>query len=298
MIQNRLVNKLRAPNDAAAVNSRIQEGNQQFVQRETVYGQAYNTHKFLQENILLYHARIDPTRLMSTRYNNNLERVRNLNSYPIKTAQNQAVNNNQEKPNDVLVSPVLRPTQNEEIYKTKHITEHTNGYSRRPTVRVYNSPFKSDKNANANRPSESLLSRSQTMFVEPIPVVPPQLTRSFKSSLRLPGPEVVARLVEPKIEKPTIYQRSYKDISYHETIPQTQHSMKGDNRCAVRTAANAPKDTNLLDLQDRWSKTQALQQYHSEHPESVPYVGDCTLRAKKEILIADTIAKRARMIVR
>ena len=45
----------------------------QFVQRQSTYGQAYNTPKFLQDNALAYHARIDPSRLMSTRYNNDLE---------------------------------------------------------------------------------------------------------------------------------------------------------------------------------------------------------------------------------
>ncbi|CAF0904391.1 unnamed protein product [Rotaria sordida] len=296
-MRNRLLNKLHAPNDAATVNTRTQEGNKQFVQRESIYGQAYNTKKFLQENALLPHARTDPTRLMSTTYNTNLEQVRSLNSYPIKTIQNQSVNNNnnnnQEKTNDILVSPVLRPSHYDELYKTKYINEHTDGYSRRSTARVYDSPFKNEQNTAMNN-----LCQQQTKSLEPYLSIPGQLPRSVKINLRLPGPEVVARFIEPKTDTHTTYQRSFKDISYHETIPQTQRSTKTNNQNLIRTSENRLKELKLLDLQDQWSKTQAQQQYHIEHPETVPYVGDCTIRAKKEILIADTIAKRGIMTVR
>ncbi|CAF4607907.1 unnamed protein product [Rotaria sp. Silwood1] len=297
-MRNRLLNKLRVPNDAATVDTRTQEGNKQFVQRESIYGQAYNTKKFLQENTLLPNARIDATRLMSTTYNTNLERVRSLNSYPIKTTQNQSVNNTQGKTNDVLVSPVLRPSHNDELYTSKYINEHTDGYSRRSTVRVYDSPFKNEQNATMNDLSQQQTIHSYTNSLDPFLSIPGQIPRSVKTNLRLPGPEVVARFIEPKFDTRTTYQRSFKDISYHETIPQTQRSKKNNNQISTHTLDNRLRECKILDLQDQWSKTQAQQQYHIEHPESVPYVGDCTIRAKKEILIADTIAKRGMMTVR
>ncbi|CAF3473375.1 unnamed protein product [Rotaria sp. Silwood1] len=297
-MRNRLLNKLRVPNDAATVDTRTQEGNKQFVQRESIYGQAYNTKKFLQENTLLPNARIDATRLMSTTYNTNLERVRSLNSYPIKTTQNQSVNNTQGKTNDVLVSPVLRPSHNDELYTSKYINEHTDGYSRRSTVRVYDSPFKNEQNATMNDLSQQQTIHSYTNSLDPFLSIPGQIPRSVKTNLRLPGPEVVARFIEPKFDTRTTYQRSFKDISYHETIPQTQRSKKNNNQISTHTLDNHLRECKILDLQDQWSKTQAQQQYHIEHPESVPYVGDCTIRAKKEILIADTIAKRGMMTVR
>ncbi|CAF2871987.1 unnamed protein product [Rotaria sp. Silwood2] len=297
-MRNRLLNKLRVPNDATTVDTRIQEGNKQFVQRESIYGQAYNTKKFLQENTLLPNARTDATRLMSTTYNTNLERVRGLNSYPIKTTQNQSVNYNQEKINDFLISPVLRPSHNDEVYTTKYINEHTDGYSRRSTVRVYDSPFKNEQNTTMNELCQPQIIHSQTNSLEPFLSIPGQIPRSVKTNLRLPGPEVVARFIEPKVDTHTTYQRSFKDISYHETMPQTQRSTKNNNQNLTRTLDNCFNECKLLDLQDQWSKTQAQQQYHIEHPESVPDVGNCTIRAKKEILVADTIAKRGMMTVR
>ncbi|CAF4443796.1 unnamed protein product [Adineta steineri] len=79
-MRKQLLNKLHVPQDASTVDSRVQEGDKQFIQRETVYGQGYNTRKFLQENTLQHYARVDPTNLMSTRYNNDLERTRIINS--------------------------------------------------------------------------------------------------------------------------------------------------------------------------------------------------------------------------
>ena len=74
--------KFRVPQQANNVDPRVQEGTKSFIQRESAYGQSFNTRKFLQENTLSPQARIDPTRLISTKYNSNLERVRSLNSYP------------------------------------------------------------------------------------------------------------------------------------------------------------------------------------------------------------------------
>ena len=91
------MNKFRVPQDSSTVDPCIQEGNKPFIQRESIYGQSYNTRKFLQENTLSYHARMDPTSLMSTRYNTNLERTRSLNSYPMKALHNQTSNNGQAK---------------------------------------------------------------------------------------------------------------------------------------------------------------------------------------------------------
>jgi len=231
---------------------------------------------------------------MSTRYNNNLERVRSLNSYPIKPTENQSVNNKQAKTDDILVSPILRPSQNDQLYRTKSIVEHTDGYSRRSTARVYDSPFKHEYETNMNQ-QEQQTAQSQINSFDPSLSIPPQLPRSVKTSIRLPGPEIVARFIEPKLEPHTTYRRSYKDISYHEIRPQTQIL---NQRVVISSSDNRLKQWKLMDLQDRWSKTQAQQQYHIEHPEVVPDVGGDTIRAKKEILIADRIAKQALMTVR
>jgi hypothetical protein len=277
---------LRVPNDAATVDTRTQEGQKQFVQRQSTYGQAYNTPKFLQENTLSYHARIDPSRLMSTRHNNNLERVRSLNSYPM------TVNDKQDKTNPPLISPVHRPPVSDEIYTTKSISEHTNGYIRRPTTRVYDSPFKIEQETGTNQFSQ------QSTSLEPIPTIPAQIPRSVKTAIRLPGPEIVARFIEPKLEPRTTYQRSYKDIIYHESKPSQADFIKDNNQRVTRASDNRFKKWGLTDLQDRWSRTQAQQQYHAEYPEVVPDVGGITIRARKEILIADTIAKKAMLTIR
>ncbi len=285
-IQNHLLNKFRAPDDTGTIDSRIQEGNKQFVQRQSIYGQAYNTQKFLQENTLSHHARTDPTCLMSTIYNSNLERVRSLNSYPIKTIENPSVNNN-----DTLVSPVHRPSQYDELYTTKSIVEHTDGYSRRSTVRVYDSPFKIKSNTNLNQFYQQ---EKKPNSFDPILSIPTQIPRSVKTAIRLPGPEIVARFIEPKLEPHTTYQHAFKDISYHESRLQKQDN----NQRSIRTLNNPLKQWKLLDIQERWTKTKAQQQYHIEHPEVVPDVGGNTIRAKKEILIADAIAKQGMMTVR
>ncbi|CAF1597291.1 unnamed protein product [Rotaria magnacalcarata] len=294
-MRNHLLRNLRVPHDASTVDSRTQEGKKQFVQRVTIYGQAYNTKKFLQENTLLNNARIDPSRLMSTTYNNDLERVRSLNSFPMRVISNSSMNNYSEFPNANLVSPVIRPSTSAELYKTNSINEHTNGYLRRPTVRVYDSPFKTEHNTTVNK-----VSQQQTVHPQSNPSlqIPSQIPRSVKTNLRLPGPEVVARFTEPNIDPPTTYQRSYKDISYHETIPQIKRTTKNNHQDSNCSSNILLRECKLLDLQEQWTKTQAQQQYHIEHPEAVPYVGASTMRAKKEILIADAIAKKAMMTVR
>jgi len=228
---------------------------------------------------------------MSTRYNSDLGRVRSLSSYPRKTIENPSVNNKQEKTNDTLVSPVLRPSQYDELYTTKSIVEHTNGYSSRSTARVYDSPFKIKYDTSRNQFYQQ---EQQSNSFDPILSIPAQIPRSVKTTIRLPGPEIVARFIEPKLQPSTTYQHSYKDLSYHESRLQKQDN----NRRVISASDNSLKQSKLLDLQERWSKTQAQQQYHIEHPEVVPDVGGNTIRAKKEILIADTIAKRAMMTVR
>ena len=286
------MNKLRASHNASSINSRVQEGNKQFVQSESVYGQSYNTPKFLQENTLPSYGRADPSRLMSTRYNHNLQRVRSLNSYPIKATQNSTVNT--EQINESLVSPVLRPATYDDIYSTKYIGEHTNGYSRRSIARVYDSPFKNEYDTNINQYSIDKEQQKSSNSIEPIPLIPSQLPRSAKTTLSLPGPEIVARFIEPKFIPQTTYQRSFKDISYQEIRPHTHVQTQR----VISSSDKRLKQLKLRDIQDRWSKSQAQEQYHIEHPEVVPYTGDSTLRAKKEILVADTIRKREMMMVR
>jgi hypothetical protein len=227
---------------------------------------------------------------MSTAYNNNLERVRSLNSYPMKTAQQ----NNQEKTNDILVSPVLHPSEHDALYQTKYITEHTDGYSRRSTARVYDSPFETEHDPAVHQLYQQQITSPQSNSFDPALQIPAQIPRSVKVDIRLPGPEPVARFIEPKLETHTTYQRSFKDISYHEGKPQRQDSIKH----IAQTSDNTPREWKLTDIQNRWSKTQAQQQYHREHPETVPYSSDTIMRAKKEVILADSIAKQQMMTVR
>ncbi|CAF3642039.1 unnamed protein product [Rotaria sp. Silwood1] len=310
-IRSRLLNKFRVPQDASTVNTRVQEGDKPFIQRESTYGQSYNTRKFLQENTLLHHARSDPTCLMSTQYNTNLERARSMNSFPMKSAHNISFNNNdnnnnnnnKEKPNDILIGPLIHPSPYDELYATKYITEHTNGYSRRSANRVYDSPFKSKDDMIVYK----FFEKKQTP-VAPYLQIPQQLPDSAKNILRLPGPEVVPRFIEPKLEPHSTYQHSYKDVSFHETIlplPDTRSSfdpsilsMKDNDQRFGRTSDGRIKQWKLIDLQDRWTKTKAQRQYHIDHPESVPYVGEKTVQAKKEILIVDNIERQRMMTVR
>ncbi len=234
---------------------------------------------------------------MSTRYNYNLGRVRSLNSYPMKTIENPATDNKQDKIDHTLVSPVLRPSLSDQIYRSKSIAEHTNGYARRSTARVYDSPFKSEHETSTNQFSLQS-TQSQSNSIDPILSIPAQLPRSVKTAISLPGPEIVARFIEPKLEPRTTYQRSYKDISYHEIKPSQLYSTRYNNQRSVRALDNRFKQLKLTDIQDQWSKTQAQQQYHTEYPEVVPDVGGITIRARKEILIADTIAKKAMLAIR
>ncbi len=288
------------------MDPRIQEGTKPFIQRESVYGQSYNTRKFLQENNLSSHARTDPTRLISTKYNTNLERVRNFNSYPKKSMQDQSFtsnnNNKEEKPNDdTILGPFLPPSPYDELYSTKYITEHTDGYSRRTTNRVYESPFKKQQDMLAYK-----FYKKQQKPDGLDSQVPAQIPNSVKHVLTLPGPEIVSRSIEPKFEPDSIYQRSYKDIYFHEKISpvpspyydQNRYSMKDNDERFGRTSDGRVKQWKLIDLQDRWSKTKAQRQHHVNHPEPVPYVGDAAIRAQKEILIADVMDRQRMMTVR
>ncbi|CAM4914355.1 unnamed protein product [Rotaria socialis] len=311
-MRSRLLNKCRVPQDANTVNTRIQEGNPPFIQRESTYGDSYNTRKFLQENILSSDARSDPTSLMSTRYNTNIERARSMNSYPMKATRSLSLdtndhnnnnNNNKEKSNDITVGPLLHPSPYDELYATNHITEHTNGYSRRSENRIYDSPFKNKGDMLAYKFYE----KKQTSIAPYLQVADP-LSREVKTPVRLPGPEIVARFVDPKLAKHSTYQQSYKDLAFHENIPSMQDSrlsldesylsMKDSDPRFGRTADGRVKQWKLIDLQDRWTKTKAQRQYHMDHPESVPYVGDGTVQAKKEIVIADIVERQRMMTVR
>jgi hypothetical protein len=293
--------KFRVPDDASTVDPRVQEGSNPFVQRESVYGQSYNTRKFIQENTLSAQARSDPTRLISTRYNSNLERVRSMNSYPAQSPSTSVVDQQQENVNeDLILGPFLPPSPYNELYSSKYITEHTDGYSRRSTNRVYESPFKNQQDMLAYK-----FHKKQSTPVPAYPQTTGQpLTKSAKVRLALPGPEILSRSVEPKLEPYSTYQRSYKDVSYHEAITpislskytseQSSQSVNQENEQSFGRS----KQWKLIDLQDRWSKTKAQRQYHVNHPEYVPYVGDGTMRAKKEILIADLIERQRMMTVR
>ena len=239
---------------------------------------------------MVAHARADPSRLMSTQYNHNLGRVRTFNSFPIKTPENPSTNNRQEKTESTLVSPVLRPSHNDPLYNTKSIVERSNGYSTRSTARVYHSPFQSQCNTSTNQSDQ----QPQPVSFDPTLSIPAQLPRSVKTDIRLPGPEIVARFLEPTLQPKTTYQHSFKDITYHEKKPSPPHAM---SRSAT-TLDHRSKHLTLTDIQERWSKTQALRQYHEEYPEPVPDVGGITVRARKALLIADTIAKKAALTIR
>jgi hypothetical protein len=260
----------------------------------------------LQENTLSNNARSDPTSLMSTKYNTNLERARSLNSYPMKPLQNQTVpteektNNNN---NTIILGPLLPPSPYDELYSTKYITEHSDGHSRRPTNRVYDSPFKNKQDMTVYKSYDQ-----QQTPVALYRQIPAQIPHKAKNDLRLPGPEVVSRSIESKSEPHSTYQHSYKDVSYHEIIDPVQDSrlksthnrlsMKDDDQRFGRKSDGRVKQWKLIDLQDHWTKTRAQRDYHSKHPEAVPYVGDGTMRAKKEIIIADGIDRQRMMIVR
>jgi hypothetical protein len=281
---------LHVPQDAGTVDSRTQEGDKPFVQRETAYGQAFNTRKFLQENALPHHARVDPSNLMSTTHNTNLERARSMNSYPLKTAPSQ------KKADEALVSPLHYPSQYDDIYTTNHITEHTDGYSRRATTRVYDSPFKSEQNPSIHQIYQDQTAQPQSRSFDPALQMPAQLPNSVKVDIRLPGPEMVARFVEPRYETDTTYQRSFKDISYHEGQPRD--TMRDNQQHYSQPSESSSGQRRLADIQNGWSKTQAQQQYQQENPSVPPYSSDTIMRAKKEVLLADTIAKHQAMIVR
>lgn len=242
---------------------------------------------------------------MSTNYNKNIERTRSMNSYPLKSISNESNDDTttKEKINDIIVGPLLHPSPYDELYATNHITEHTNGHSRRSVNRVYESPFKTKNDSLVYKFYE----RKQASTV-PYLQVPDQLPRAIKTPLRLPGPEVVSRFVDPKLEQHSTYQQSYRDVSFHEmilpmddtrgSIDGSYLSMKDDDPRFGRTSDGRVKQWKLIDIQDRWTKTKAQRQYHMDHSEHVPYVGDKTMQAKKEILIADNVERQRAMLVR
>ena len=300
------MNKFRVPLDSTSVDVKTQDGEPSMIQRETVYGQAYNTRKFLQENTLSSHARTDPTGLMSTDYNHNLERVRALNSYP-KAEPAEAEERDEEQPDpkkEVVLGPLLPPAPYDELCASNAIAEHTDGYSRRSTYRVYDSPFKGEHEATIYKfyPKEPISVAAFPRKAEALP-------KAAKTVLRLPGPEIVSRSVDYPSEPQSTYQHSYPEMSFHELISPsmtTRRAVPSYGRLAMkdhdprfgRTTDGRVKQWKLIDLQDRWTRTNAQRQYHAEHPEHVPYVGDATVRANKEILIADIVEKQQIVTVR
>lgn len=281
---------MHVPQDAGAVDSRTQEGSKPFIQRETVYGQGYNTRKFLQENALPHHGRVDPTNLMSTRYNNDLERTRSLNSYPLKASPGQ------QRADEHLVSPLHYPPHSDDIYTTNHITEHTDGYARRSTTRVYDSPFKGEANPSVHQIYQDQASQPQARSFDPSLQMPAKLPNSVKVDIRLSGPETVARFVEPRYETETTYQRSFKDITFHEGRPDD--GVRDNQPQYYDPSASGSGPFRLTEIQNGWSKTQAQQRYQQENPEVPPYSSDTIMRAKKEVLLADTILKHQKAMVR
>ncbi|CAF0785570.1 unnamed protein product [Didymodactylos carnosus] len=84
MMRNHLTDKLHAPIDAGCVDALTQEKN--FIHRQSTYAQAYNTRKYLQENVLSANARAEPSRLISTS-NQDLNRVRYDSAFPLSDAE-------------------------------------------------------------------------------------------------------------------------------------------------------------------------------------------------------------------
>lgn len=208
-------------------------------------------------------------------------------SYPLETTENLFPTTPSNQP---LVSSVLRPSITDEIYSTNAISEHTNGYIRRPTVRVYDSPFQSSINANRTQSF-----KQQSRSFDPILSIPKQIPRSIKTVISLPGQEIVAKLVEPTFAPRTTYQHAFKDVIYQELPAQAQKTIEKPTQQSIDTRSNK---SQLKDIQEGWSKTQALQAYHLEYPEPIPDIGGNTIRAKKQILLADEFAKRAALIIR
>lgn len=239
---------------------------------------------------------------MSTGYNRNLERVRSLNSYPNPPAAEPSF---VEEPQtgDIVIGPLLPPAPYDELYSTQYITEHSDGYSRRSVNRVYDSPFKGEH--------EAVVYKTYPKESTPVPLYPMKadaLPRAAKTFIRLPGPEIVARSIEPTREPHSTYQHSYHDVAFEETItpmsefkPHLAHnrlSMKDNDPRFGRTSDGRVKQWKLIDLQDHWTKSNAQRQYHLDHPENVPFVGEATIRAKKDIMIADIVEKQQIVTVR
>jgi hypothetical protein len=246
---------------------------------------------------------------MSTTYNNNLERVRHSNSLPKLSTDYSSNNHEQESssvnPNQqVIVGPLLHPAPYDELYSTKYINEHTDGYARRSTARVYDSPFKNEQDQTVYKiyDQSKPIAHNQSASFDSNLTVASALPRAVKTAIGLPGPEVIARYIEPKFEPDTTYGRSYKDISYHENVPHLLRSRQTTNSLRSSridpTSFSLDRTMKLRDIQDRWSKTQAQRNYHTTYPETVPDVGHCTIRAKKEILLADIIQKQRMTLVR
>ena len=225
--------------------------------------------------------------MMNTSSNTNLERIRNVNALPMKSQSNRIIDVDQDKPknsDDIILGPFLPPPPYSELYSTKHITEQSNGHSRRSTVRVYESPFKVQQDLLAYK-HHSKDSMTATPAVPLYPQKTNQLPTEAKVSLALPGPEIVTRSLDRKPSHAhSTYQRAYRDIAYY---PVSQSMI--DRKISSSQSESRPKQWKLIDLQDRWSKTLAQRNYHLDHPEHVPYVGDGTMRAQREILLADLI---------
>lgn len=322
-----LENILKNPNHSA--EPVLQENG--LIQQQSTYGQSYNTKKFLQENPLvgtnhsnLHYVKLDQAELdhQDITLKSRADYIA-LNEYRLgnsgpgdlnnanKIIEKLDTENNEKKyPRYVGTAPPYEP-----LYCTTQITEMSDGYSKRDYQRVYDSPYVNPPTINYEPLKSDLdaMKKYQTkVFSEMAKQVEDEknliekhtsdscvrithIDKSQEQTSRKPLDKIteIRRDQNPvsvyqasytpfsfDIQKPCPPNQFYKDISYSQ-------APNADARIS-----NESVPTDLVNLQDTWSKSLAHKNYHLAHPGGLADLRENIHSGKKIIYEAPANAYR------
>lgn len=295
-----LENILKNPNHSA--EPVLQENG--LILQQSTYGQSFNTKKFLQENPLvgtnhsdLHYAKLDQAELdhqnitLKSRADHialNEYRIGNSGPGDLNKANKiveklDAESNKKEYPRYVGSTPPYEP-----LYCTNEITEMSDGYSKRDYQRVYDSPFVNPtKNYEPLKTDLDAMKKYETkVFNEMVKQAEDEKNLTEKnisdSYVRIThidkSQEQTSRKPLDKITEirrdqypVSVYQSSYTPYSFdiQKSCPPNQFYKDINYSQAPDTDArisNESVPTDLVNLQDKWSKSLAHKNYHLAHP--------------------------------
>lgn len=318
--------KKRAPledklvNPQTYTNDKIQEDG--FIHKQSIYGDSYNTKKFLQENQLVSnrltepnYQQLDTTDLdyQDITLKSKVDKVA-LNDFKAGYTDNIDYHHareivelvdSQAKKRELetyprLVGPIKKPY--EEVYSSSKIVEHSDGASNRFYDRVYDSPFTEDKKAEYE-PLESdlkILNEQEQKRLKQLQddnkKLQEKLEETFKQasedgySIRNKMENIRAREIDGILaeqQRLSTYRQNYTFSGYAEK-PNSEAKSFYDSieYTELPFLFEQQHRSRLISLQDKWSKSDSQKRFLSAHPQPTVDLRDNYKVGKRPVFIS------------